>query len=100
MMRLFAGLFCVTATISTAISPVFAEEQLNAKIERAAAKGIEFLKNRGQADDGSFSGQTGSAVTALCVSAILQNRPQAIADPVVVKSLAFLQQNVRADGGI
>lgn len=67
---------------------------------RAVTQGIEYLRNRGQADDGSFSGQTGSAVTALCVSAILQNRPQAIADPVVVKAMAFLEQNVRADGGI
>jgi squalene-hopene/tetraprenyl-beta-curcumene cyclase len=63
-------------------------------------KGIDFLRVRGQADDGSFSVQSGSAVTGLCVSAILENRPQAINDPVVVDALGFLQTQIREDGGI
>ncbi|GAA4472602.1 prenyltransferase/squalene oxidase repeat-containing protein [Novipirellula rosea] len=100
MMRLFAGLFCFTTTVFSAIFPVLAETPLDAKIQRSAAKGIEFLKNRGQADDGSFSGETGAAVTALCVNAILQHRPQAINDPVIQKALAFISSKFQADGGI
>lgn len=72
----------------------------NAARQQSVLQGVDYLRNRGQAEDGSFSGQTGSAVTALCISAILQNRPKAINDATVVKALAFLEQNVREDGGI
>lgn len=67
---------------------------------RTIDAGIEYLRQRGQADDGSFSSQSGSAVTGLCISAILENRPQAVSDPVVVKALDFLESQVREDGGI
>lgn len=68
--------------------------------QKTVDAGIEFLRQRGQADDGSFSGQTGSAVTALCISAILENRPAAIADSVVTDALDFLEKHIRNDGGI
>ncbi len=73
---------------------------VDAQRQQSVLQGIDYLRNRGQSDDGSFSGQTGSAVTALCLSAILQNRPKAINDPAVVKALAFLEKNVREDGGV
>jgi len=73
---------------------------LNTRIDESTAKGIEFLKNRGQADDGSFSGETGAAVTALCVNAILKNRPQAINDPAIQKALAYIEKRIQSDGGI
>lgn len=91
-----------TATITMAQSAVAdpAAEVSNAKIENAINRGIEFLKARGQDEDGAFSPQTGAAVTALCVRAILQNRPQAIDDPAIEKSLKYLQGMVQSDGGI
>ena len=73
---------------------------LTAQIDRAAAAGIEFLRSRGQADDGSFSGETGAAVTALCVRAILEHRPQATGDPVIQKALKFIESKFQGDGGI
>jgi hypothetical protein len=73
---------------------------LAARIDQAANRGIEFLKNRGQADDGSFSGETGAAVTALCVRAILTHRPQATSDPAVTKALKYIESKFQGDGGI
>ena len=76
------------------------ESSLDAGIDRAAARGIEFLRNRGQADDGSFSSETGAAVTALCVRAILEHRPRATSDPAVAKALKFIESKIQGDGGI
>lgn len=69
-------------------------------IDQAAARGIEFLRQRGQGEDGSFSRETGAAVTALCVRAILEHRPQAINDPVVKRALQFIESKIQGDGGI
>ncbi len=71
-----------------------------ADLDRAVRRGIDFLRNRGQADDGSFSGEMGSAVTALCVRAILEHRPRAIDDPVVKKALQYIESKIQGDGGI
>ncbi|MCM2373517.1 prenyltransferase/squalene oxidase repeat-containing protein [Aporhodopirellula aestuarii] len=78
-----------------------ANSNLNSRIDRLADRGIEFLRTRGQSDDGAFSGETGAAVTGLCVRAILEHRPTAInTDPVVKKSLEFLESKIQPDGGI
>ncbi|MGI9470721.1 MAG: prenyltransferase/squalene oxidase repeat-containing protein [Rubripirellula sp.] len=70
------------------------------QIDLAVNKGIEFLRNRGQSDDGSFSPETGAAVTALCVRAILEHRPAAVNDPVVAKALKYIESKIQGDGGI
>lgn len=82
----------------TAIAPASRADEATRR--RTVDAGIEYLRQRGQAEDGSFSSQSGSAVTALCISAILENRPQAISDPVVVRALRYLESNVREDGGV
>ncbi len=69
-------------------------------IERIADRAIEFLKTQGQADDGSFSSEGGSAITSLCVAAILRHRPAAIQEPFVRKAIEFIEANIRGDGGI
>lgn len=68
--------------------------------ERAIIRGIEFLRTRGQADNGSFSGETGAAVTGLCVRAILEHRPKAVNDPVVKKAFRYIESMIQGDGGI
>ncbi|TWU24128.1 hypothetical protein Pla52o_20520 [Novipirellula galeiformis] len=100
MIRLLTILLCSSLLGSHVSGLVFAETPLQAKIQRSANRGIEFLKNRGQAADGSFSGETGVAVTALCVNAILQHRPQAINDPGIQKALAYIESKFQGDGGI
>ncbi len=79
-------------------SPTAAE--VDAQIDRSVNRGISFLMNRGQAEDGSFSSETGVAVTALCVRAILEHRPDAVELPSVQKALKFIESKIQSDGGI
>lgn len=99
-----ATLLMVTSSVTAqtpATEPSKPKSQsLNARIDASAARGIEFLRNRGQADNGSFSPETGAAVTALCVRAILEHRPRAINDPVVQKALQYIESKIQTDGGI
>ncbi len=66
---------------------------------RLVAEGVEYLISKGQAEDGSFSGQTGAGVTSLCTTALLRSG-RSPNDPAVAKSLAYLEKLVRPDGGI
>ena len=62
-------------------------------------RGVNYLKVRGQATDGSYSSFAGSGVTALATTALLRNgRPPQ--DPAVAKSLLYLEKCVQSDGGI
>ncbi len=64
-----------------------------------AARGVEFLRVRGQAEDGSFSKQNGLGITALITAGILSvDVPRD--DAMVAKSLAYLEGFKQADGGI
>ena len=83
------------------LSPPAEADDLDRRIDAIANRGIEYLRTRGQAEDGSFSGQTGAAVTGLCVRAILEHRPAAtMTDPVIQQALAKLETHSQADGGI
>ena len=78
-----------------------ATEDLGHRIEKMADRGIRFLQTRGQSDDGAFSGETGAAVTGLCIRAILEHRPSAATtDPVVKKGIEFIEGKIQPDGGI
>jgi squalene-hopene/tetraprenyl-beta-curcumene cyclase len=67
--------------------------------EKAVAKAIDYLRQKGQAEDGSFSPQTGPAVTALVTSALLRNG-LSVNDPLVAKALKYMESFVHEDGGI
>ncbi len=88
----------VTALLIS-LAPLAASAEVPAR-QQAIDRGIEYLRQRGQADDGSFSGQSGPAVTGLCITAILENRPAAVNDPAVQKALSFLEGHLQEDGGI
>ena len=70
-----------------------------ARLQQVASRGIGFLRSRGQAADGSFSGALGPAVTALTTTALLQHgvKPQ---DTTVSRALRYLEKFVQPDGGI
>ncbi len=63
------------------------------------SKSIEYLRVRGQADDGSFSAASGIGPTGLVVSGLLSSG-LTTTDPMVAKGLAYLEKFVQADGGI
>ena len=67
------------------------------KLAAAVAKGLEYLKTKGQAEDGSIS--RGIGITALGVTAMLQNglTPQ---DPAVAKGLKLIEASAQPNGAI
>jgi squalene-hopene/tetraprenyl-beta-curcumene cyclase len=71
------------------------KEQHRATVE----KGVQFLLTKGQSADGSFSKQTGTGITSLCVTALVRSG-RTVDDPGVSKALKYLEANIRPDGGI
>ncbi|MBX3426012.1 MAG: terpene cyclase/mutase family protein [Pirellulales bacterium] len=61
-------------------------------------KAVAFLRGA-QQPDGSFTPQTGPAVTALVAAGMLENG-RSPDDPTVAKALAFVLKSVQPDGGI
>jgi squalene-hopene/tetraprenyl-beta-curcumene cyclase len=66
--------------------------------DAAVAKAVEFL-SKAQTEEGAYTPQAGPAVTALVVTGLLQNG-RTPDDPMVAKSLTYLQKFAQADGGI
>jgi squalene-hopene/tetraprenyl-beta-curcumene cyclase len=62
-------------------------------------KAVAFLKKQ-QKEDGSFSPErAGPGITAIIVAGLLRNGYSAD-EPIVAKGLAYLEKNVKKDGGI
>ncbi len=68
------------------------------KIDALVAKAVEYLAQH-QSADGAFTPQAGVGVTALVATALLQNG-RSPDDPLVARSLKFLEGYVQPDGGI
>ena len=68
------------------------------KIDAMLAKAIEYLAQH-QSPDGAFSPQSGVGVTALVTTGLLQNG-RSPDDPLVARSLKFLEGFIQPDGGI
>jgi len=66
---------------------------------QAVDRAIDFLRTKGQAPDGSYAGFTGPGVTAVVTTAILRHG-RTPNDPLVAKSLEYLEGFIRPDGGI
>jgi squalene-hopene/tetraprenyl-beta-curcumene cyclase len=80
-----------------------ANVSLKLEIERAIAKGVDFLKSQQNKETGAWSDPVNPAFTALAISSILgdPNLDPAKALPAEVeKGYAFLLSNVQDDGGI
>ena len=87
-----------TALPALADAPTTTEADARA-FSRAVDRAIGFLQAKGQALDGSYSAQAGPGVTALVTTAILRHG-RTPDDPLVAKSLKYLEGFVREDGGI
>jgi len=93
---LFGGIARATES-ETASSPRLGPDPI--AYRQVVDRGIAYLVERGQAADGSFSGETGLGITALAVTALLQNG-KTVNDPAVRSGLAFIEKHVQSDGGI
>ncbi|MCR9293571.1 MAG: terpene cyclase/mutase family protein [bacterium] len=88
------------------IQPLAAQEQTaqvsrqdQASWQETVDRAVEFLRIRGQAEDGSFSAQAGIGPTGLVAASLLAAGLPA-SDPMVAKALSFLEAHVQPDGGI
>jgi squalene-hopene/tetraprenyl-beta-curcumene cyclase len=63
------------------------------------ARGIDYLRVKGQSSDGSFTRQVGIGITALAATALLRHG-RSPDDPTVAKALKFITDNVQPTGGI
>jgi squalene-hopene/tetraprenyl-beta-curcumene cyclase len=62
-------------------------------------KGIEYLRTKGMAKDGSYSSNAGIGVTALVVTSLLRNGGSPD-NPQIATSLKLLESYVQSDGGV
>lgn len=69
------------------------------KLDQVIAKGVKYLEEKGQAEDGTFTGPAGPGLTALAVTAALRTG-EPLDSPIVSKGLKALEANVKPDGGI
>ena len=66
---------------------------------RAVARALDLLRTKGQAADGSYAAYAGPGVTAVVTTAILRNG-RGPSDPLVAKSLKYLEGFIQPDGGV
>jgi len=85
--------------VAGCVFPVAAQEQSSESYERIVSRAIDFLGSKGQAADGSYNAAAGPGVTALVTTSILRHG-RSPEDPVVAKSLKYLEGFIRKDGGI
>lgn len=91
-------LIALTALLAAAPALLAAEPNA-ASYEKMVDGAVEFLRQKGQAEDGSFSKQVGPGVTALVTTSILRHG-RTVRDPLVAKALEYLEGFVQEDGGI
>jgi squalene-hopene/tetraprenyl-beta-curcumene cyclase len=69
------------------------------EVQAVVDKAVDYLR-KSQSADGSYSARrTGPGVTALVAAGLLRNG-RGPDDPVVAKSLAYLEKSVKPDGGV
>ena len=95
-------LWAITAVaigLSASLPPAGAADADAQEMKAIVEKAVAFLRKQ-QAADGSFSAKTtGPGVTGIVVAGLLRNgiSPD---DPMVARAMAFLEKNVKKDGGI
>src|SRR6478736_858530 len=103
--RVLVGAFCAILLVLAAgrtswSQPASADgKDGKSQLDQTVEKGLVFLRDNGQATDGTFTIQAGPGLTALALTAALRNgRP--VDDPMVAKGLKAMEGFVKPDGGI
>jgi squalene-hopene/tetraprenyl-beta-curcumene cyclase len=106
MKKILVGLLVGTALIAGVVSAWQAALAQDAKpadpaqaYQQAVDRAVQYLRTKGQAEDGSFSKEAGIGVTAVVTAGLLSVgiSPD---DPMVAKALKFLEGFRQPDGGI
>jgi len=105
LIRIFIFSFLATATLTLdgqgqeAKIPSNVTDASSIRFETVVNRAVEYLRIRGQAEDGSFSKQNGLGVSALVTAGLLAV-DVAREDPMVSKALKHLESYQQPDGGI
>ncbi len=95
----FVALLSISAS-GQAASAVSEKDLASATAYRKALdRAVQFLQTKAMAPDGSYASHAGPGVTAVVTTGLLRNG-RAPDDPLVAKSLKYLESFVRPDGGI
>ncbi len=70
-----------------------------ADLDTVVSRGISYLQNKGQTEEGAYTPQTGIGITALVTTSLLKNG-RTPREPAIEKSLKLLEAHVQPDGGI
>src|SRR6187401_3582268 len=97
MLRSISG-WLLAGLVMFSLSAAQAADDLAKTYEKTVSKAIQFLSSS-QADDGSYSAANGPGITALVTTGLLRHG-RAPQDPLVAKSLKYLETFVQPDGGI
>ncbi len=89
--------FLLAMSVQTSSSIGLAQE--DHQLQAIVAKAVDYLRQRGQQEDGSLSPRAGIGVTALAATALLQNDIP-LQDPMVAKAVKLVADAARDDGGI
>ena len=85
--------------MSAAVAKLSAADPDAKDAKAVVDKAADYLRKH-QAEDGSWSSKTtGPGVTAVIVAALLRHG-YSTDDPMVAKAIAYLEKNVKKDGGI
>ena len=76
-----------------------AQDRSSREYEQMVERAIAYLSTKGQNSDGAYSPAAGPAVTALVTTGILRHG-RSPDDPLVAKSLKYLEKFVHDDGGV
>lgn len=98
-----SALSALTLSMLFASQVTLAQERQQAadsadRYQRMVGRAVTYLESA-QEEDGSWSGQTGPAVTALVTTGLLRHG-RTPRDPVVASALEFVTRHVHDDGGI
>ena len=97
-------LFLLLALVTTGPRPILADNDDTVAFDQVAfdqavAKAVDYLRSKGQSEDGSYSSFAGIGPTALITTALLRH-DQSVDAPHIAKSLKYLETFVQGDGGI
>ncbi len=98
---LWSGLLAhsLQAQESQPIAPLVPTQTSTASHQQMVDRCVEYLRVRGQAEDGSFSAASGIGPTGLVLSGLL-SAGVPTTDPMVAKGLSYLEKFTQPDGGI
>lgn len=98
MSRSFVASLCVVVLSAGSVFGQAASGE-EPSMEQVVTRGLDFLREKGQDENGTLSPRVGSGITSLAVTAALRHgRP--LDDPLVAKGLKALEGFVQSDGGI